>query len=121
MADIRKAAGTEERIHNGVKQHVGIRVAKKASLFRNTDASQDEGPLLVETVYIVALSDAEGAAVFSESLFQTVHIVGGGYLEETLLTGNEPHRYAQLFQHRCIIGEGSATGKKFHRPMEKAC
>ena len=120
MADIGKAAGPQKGVHNGMKKYVRIGVAKKASLFGNTDASQNQGPFFIKAVHVIALPDAERAAVFPESLLQSIHIVWRRHFKEPLLSRNEFHRYAKLFQHGSIIGEAAAPGQKFHRPVEKS-
>lgn len=60
VADVAKAEGTEEGIHDGVGEYVCVAMAEESEGVGDGDSAEDEGSIGAEAVDVVAVADAEG-------------------------------------------------------------
>jgi hypothetical protein len=58
-ADVAQAGGAEQRVGDGVRQRVGIRMAQQAVAVRDAHAAEDQRAAFDETVHVPALADAQ--------------------------------------------------------------
>jgi hypothetical protein len=58
LADVAQPRGTQQRIADGVQQHVGIAVAEQALLVGNLHPADDELAACNELVDVESLADA---------------------------------------------------------------
>ena len=59
LADVSPAAGSQNGVGQGVREHIGIRVAQQAALVGNVDTADDTSTPLHQTVNVVAMANAQ--------------------------------------------------------------
>ena len=59
LADVSPAAGAQNSVGQGVREHIGIRVAQQAALVGNVDPADDASTPLHQTVDVVAVANAQ--------------------------------------------------------------
>ena len=62
LADIPCRSGAEQRIRNGVQQHVRVRMPQKPLRKGDLHAAEDQAAVGGESVYVIAVSDPKHKA-----------------------------------------------------------
>lgn len=59
FADVSPAAGAQNGVGQGVREHIGIRVAQQTALIGNVDPADNTSTTLHQTVNVIAVSNAQ--------------------------------------------------------------
>ena len=61
LPDVAHGGRAEQRIHDGVREHVGIRMTEQAGLVRDIDAAEDKPAAADEAMHVISVSNAHHA------------------------------------------------------------
>ena len=63
LSDVAQRSRTQQRVHDGMHQHVCVRVSVEPLFKRNLHTAQNQLSPLDQTVYIVSMSDSHGVCL----------------------------------------------------------
>ena len=107
-ADVAVGQRAEDRVANGVDQHIGIGMADEALMMRHFDAAEPDGRAGSEGVHVVALS---GADVWrQEARFGGGEIGGRGDLHIGGISGEDMNPMAGPFGDGAVVGQVVDSG-----------